>query len=427
MQSDPLHLETLVNEWQKLTFPPFECIKQGNGARLHLIPTNKPGLSFIELVFRNGRWSEHKKLSARMAANQIMEGSAEVVAEKVADTLDFYGAHLSVHADLDFTVVSMSCLQKNFYHLADFVVGLILNPAYREADLSKAKMFLHSQLQHQLTEPDYVSYREFTSIMYGADTVYGYNTTKPLIDAIQRDDLVRYHTENYCSDFLELFYCGEVHEESRSFLKGLTERFPRTPLKGKMEHIFPMPTVRKAHFPIPHCSQISLKMGRRTFPRQHPDFYGFYVLNSILGDYFGSRLMRNIREDKGYTYDIHSSLDAQVHEGCFYISAELNPGQLDDSVLLIRQELELLRTHEVPDEELEMVRNYLCGHILRMLDGPFQTIAFLKILVTEYGGPEAFEDLLKAILTVNAKDLQKLAIQYLDPNEMILITAGAGS
>ena len=427
MQSDPLHLEALVYDWQKLTFPAFESVKEENGARLHLIQTNKPGLCFFELVFRNGRWSEHKKLSARMAANQIMEGSAEVVAEKVADTLDYYGAHLSVHADLDFTVVSMSCLQKHFYYLSDFVVGLILFPAYREADLAKAKMFLHSQLQHQLTEPDYVSYREFTSHIYGADTVYGYNTEKSLIDAIQRDDLLRYQRENYCADFLELFYCGEVNEESRRFLKSLADRFPRSPAKEDIRHLL-MPTgLAKAHFPIPHCSQISLKMGRRTFPKQHPDFYGFYVLNSILGDYFGSRLMRNIREDKGYTYDIHSSLDAQVHDGCFYISAELNPGQLEDSVHLIRQELEVLRGQLVPREELDMVRNYLCGHILRMMDGPFQTLAFLKILVTEYGGPAAFGELLNAILHIEAEDLRKLARHYLDPDDMVLITAGAGS
>ncbi|MBK9109384.1 MAG: insulinase family protein [Saprospiraceae bacterium] len=396
-----------------------------NGSLLYGLESTKPGLCFFELVFRNGRWTEHKKLSARLAANLIMEGSEQYTAEQVADKIDFYGAHFSVHADLDFTTVSLSCLQKHFMELLNFISELILNPAYRETDLQKAKVFLKSQLQHQLSEPDYVSYREFTSLIYGADTVYGYNTTLERIEAIQSEDLKRYQSENYCSDFLTAFYCGSNDAVYQNCIKEILEKFPKTLKEIETTHFLPQAQQQKLHIPISHSSQTSLKIGIRTFARQHPDFFGLYLLNTVLGDYFGSRLMKNIREDKGFTYDIHSNLDAQKHDGCFYISAELNPEQLEASIALIKSELNELRRHLIPQSELEMVRNYLCGNMLRLMDGPFQTIVFLKILISEYGTADAFNLLKSEILTTNSEKLRELAEKYLDPDKMILVTAGA--
>lgn len=418
-------MNPVIQDWNQLSFPAYEQENLANGSVLYSLESSKPGLCFFELVFQNGRWSEHKKLAARFAANLIMEGTANYTAEMVADKIDFYGAHFSVHADLDFTTVSLSCLQKHFTELLDFISELVLRPAYRESDLQKAKIFLHSQLQHQLAEPDYVSYREFTSLIYGPDSVYGYNTTAERIAGIETEDLLRYHRENYHVHCLNAFYCGSNDPVYRESISRFLRQFPEPEHKNVPVHLLPFPQLEKLHIPISHSTQTSLKMGVRTFARQHPDFFGLYLLNTILGDYFGSRLMKNIREDKGYTYDIHSSLDAQKYAGCFYISAELNPDQLDASLALISGELTKLHNEPIPDSELEMVRNYLCGNMLRLMDGPFQTISFLKILVTEYGSANAFPLLKSEILNTNAEKLQELARKYLDPDKMIIVTAGA--
>lgn len=425
MKLKTLNINPVIQDWRQLEFPEYSYSRMGNGSQFYSLESSKPGLCFFELVLSNGRWTEHKKLSSRLAAHLVMEGTDSYTAEQVADKIDFYGAHFSVHADLDFTTVSLSCLQKHFKELLSFISEIVLEPAYRDSDLQKAKVFLQSQLQHQLSEPDYVSYREFTSLIYGADSVYGYNTTLERIDKIETDDLRRYHRENYCSDFLTTFYCGSIEDQYQKCIHEFLEKFPKSPGGAQVQHILPHPDRQKLHIPIGHSSQTSLKIGRRTFSRQNPDFFGLYILNTVLGDYFGSRLMKNIREDKGFTYDIHSNMDAQKHDGCFYISAELNPDQLDASVALIRDELVRLRQEPIPEKELEMVRNYLCGNMLRLMDGPFQTIAFLKILVTEYGSPDAFELLKSEILSSDAEKLRGLALKYLDPDKMILVTAGA--
>ncbi|MFZ1256888.1 MAG: pitrilysin family protein [Saprospiraceae bacterium] len=425
MGKSGLKIPIVELDWTKLKLPAYEKKSFNNGAQLYQIQSNKPGLSSFEIVFRNGRCTEHKKLSSRMAANQLQEGTAILSSEQVADTVDYYGANLTIHSDLDFTVISMSCLQKHFEFLVGFITNLILNPAYRESDLAKAKLFLKSQLHHQLTEPDYVSYREFTSLIYGSSSIYGYNTNQHLIDDLQREDLLKYQQENYVADFMYVFYCGDIKPTIEGFLEQIILQFRN--LNANKSIVFPniyCPAEQK-HFSIENCAQISLKMGLRWHQKIHPDFYGMYVLNTILGDYFGSRLMKNIREDKGYTYDIHAALDAQVYDGCFYISAELNPEQAEDAILLIKGEIKRIQTELIPDEELNLVKNYLCGNIMRMMDGPFQTMVFLKVLVTEYGSPESFHKLLEEILNVQPNNLKNLAEKYLRIEEMSQVTAGA--
>lgn len=427
MSPNLFRIQGIQPDWSKLKFPDFGFKRLSNGAQIYQIQSNKQGLCSFEIVFRNGRWTEHKKLSSRLAANQLQEGTSKLTAAKVADLIDFYGANLSIHADLDFTVISMSCLQKHFEFLLPFLVELLINPAYREADLVKAKLFLKSQLQHQLTEPDYVSYREFTSSIYGSESVYGYNTTDSRIDALNREDLMQYQQENYTSDLMYVFYCGDLDKKNEQLIENEILQFQKSKNLSVKNHIPEKYVQAFQHFPIENCSQISLKMGMRIFKKRHPDFYGMYVLNTILGDYFGSRLMKNIREDKGYTYDIHATLDAQVNDGCYYISAELNPKQKEDTILMIEEELLRLHTESVSDMELTLVKNYICGNILRMMDGPFQTIVFLKVLITEYGDPESFYNLTSEILNIDQNRIKSLAHTYLKPDQMSIITAGGGN
>jgi predicted Zn-dependent peptidase len=425
MKKSDFKIPAVEMDWKQLALLPFESKTYANGARIYQIPTSKPGLCGLEMVFRNGRIREHKKLSCRMTAQQLQESNKEYDARQVADLLDFYGAGLSIHADADFTLVQLSCLQKHFKILIEFLSGLLLNPAFRESDLDKAKVFISSMLQHQLIEPDYLSYREFTAALYGKDSVYGYNTTPALIADLNTADLRQYHQENYVSDHLELFYCGEINKETEKILEELVLQFrPSDKIRPEIYRVDPgIPD--RLHFPIEHAAQISLKLGLRSIPKKHPDFFGLYLLNTILGDYFGSRLMKNLREDKGYTYDIHSSLDSQVYDGCFYISAELNSDQINDAIDCIIKEVDKLRGSLIPDKELSLVKNYLCGNVMRQMDGSFQTIVFLRILVAEYGSPEVFQSFLQSILEADPVQLRQLAIDYLDPGLMIQCTAGA--
>jgi len=421
-KSPAFHLRPPKVDWD-IRFPEFTHETLPSGTRIYSMPGGKLGLCYLELVFENGRRAETKKMTGRITAAQVQEGSLNHTQAQIVDFFDYHGCSYSLHADLDFTVLSVSCLQRYFDGVLDFILEMLAQPVFPEENLAKGKVFLKSQLSHQLTEPDFVSYRDLTAHLYGSHSPYAYNSTPELIDSIRREDLVAYHQNFYQSGKLSVFYTGEPL--GTDYWAG---KLKRLPAKGK--ELPPLPAVEygapsRMHAPIGHCNQTSLKIGCGLFPKNHPDYYGMYVLNTLLGDYFGSRLMKHIREEEGLTYDIHSTLDVQLHAGCFYISAELNPASKNKTEDLIRKELKLLRTREIPATELNMVRNYLNGHLLRLVDGPFQSILLLRILMMEFGELEAFYTLRNAIRDISPEELRMLADRYLHEDKMSVVTAGA--
>jgi predicted Zn-dependent peptidase len=175
---------------------------------------------------------------------------------------------------------------------------------------------------------------------------------------------------------------------------------------------------------LPGSLQTAVKIGRRTFSRQDPDANGLYVLNTILGGYFSSRLMTNIREKKGYTYNIYSSNDHHLHDGYLYISTEVNAGKGEATIRQIQQEMARLREERVTAEELQMVRSYLTGIILNGLDGVMNTADILKGFLLEGTDRDDFYRLTAAIRNIGAEEIQQLAERYLQPEDYWVVTVG---
>jgi len=170
--------------------------------------------------------------------------------------------------------------------------------------------------------------------------------------------------------------------------------------------------------------QSAIRIGRVLFNKTHPDYFKFQVLNTVLGGYFGSRLMANIREDKGYTYGIGSGLSSLVHGGYFFISTEVGADVSKDALKEIYKEIGLLREELVGAEELETVRNYILGQFLRSVDGPFALADKFKA-VWEFGlGYDYFDRYFEAVKTITAKEIRDMANQYLQEKDLIECVAG---
>lgn len=413
----------IINEpdWN-IRFPEFDVYKTKNGIEIYSIYADTYDLNYIEFVFENGRISESKKLSARVCAHQLLEGSKNQTQKEIAEFFDFYGCNYQILSDMDFSLVSMNVLNKFFEKTIAYLLEQMYSAEFPEVQLEKGKSYLLSQLQHQITEPDFVSYRELSSSIFGKDNAYGYNTNEELIQKIQREDLRNYFKNNYTADKLKVFYAGKKKPES--YWDKLLEIIPAgEKIYCSYQKIISSPIVQHVH--IDNCTQVSLKMGNRIFEKSNQDYYDFYFLNTLLGDYFGSRLMSVVREEHGLCYDIHSTLDSQLHDGLFYISAELNAEQKDLAIQLIKSELHKLTQKTTDKSELTMVRNYLHGHMIRLIDGPYNSILLLKILLTEFKDIQAFDKLLNSIKYFNEERIVDLAKKYLNPEEMSIVTAGA--
>jgi len=151
--------------------------------------------------------------------------------------------------------------------------------------------------------------------------------------------------------------------------------------------------------------------------RRDPDFPEGQVLNTLFGRFFGSRLMSNIREDKGYTYGIHSYFQNHMHAGAWMISTEAGRDVCEATISEVYKEMKDLREELVDDEELLLVRNYMMGGILGDLDGPFHIIARWKNIVLNDLTEQYFYDSINTIKTISAEEIQQLAKKYLNPDD----------
>ncbi len=176
-----------------------------------------------------------------------------------------------------------------------------------------------------------------------------------------------------------------------------------------------------SEFPGPQSHQAAIRIGRKLFPQHHPDFTGLFVLNTILGGYFGSRLMTEIRENQGMTYGIYSSVDSFAEEGCFYISTETATENVSKVIDGIIGETRKLKEDLIPDAELHMARNYLMGHLMTQLDGPFSSMDFIKAMKIEHIDNESFVKMIESIQQITQTRLRELANQYMDLDKWVTI------
>jgi zinc protease len=170
--------------------------------------------------------------------------------------------------------------------------------------------------------------------------------------------------------------------------------------------------------------QTAIRVGTFLFPKTHPDYLEFQVLNTILGDYFGSRLMANIREDKGYTYGIGSAIMELNQNGYFVIVTEVASEVTENTLTEIQFELKHLQEELVTEDELSLVKNYMLGQLLKSADGPYAMLDLYNS-ADMYGLDFEFYDLAIAkIREITPERIKELALKYLNWDDFLVITAG---
>ncbi|MCB9282778.1 MAG: insulinase family protein [Lewinellaceae bacterium] len=413
-----------IHEIRDLVLPRPRNYQLDNGIPVYEVCMGSQDVLKVEVVFRAGRPYETMPLASRATAALLREGTAHRTAADIAETIDFYGGTLTSQGSLDHITVTLYCLTKHFDALIPLLTDILTEPAFPEEELSAFIDRNKQRLQVDLTRNDVVAYRLITECIYGPQHPYGYNSTTEMYGALTREGLQQHFNAHLTAANCQIFISGKTDaaiiarlnaEIGQALPKG-TPSIPRLEGSGALSG--------KLHQPHSDTVQTAIRLGRKLFNRQHPDFNGMFVLNTIFGGYFGSRLMTNIREEKGYTYNIYSSLDNMQFDGYFYVGTEVGNEFAWPALEEIYREIETLRREPVGAEELHMVRNYLMGNFLTMLDGPFNQAEVVRNCISEDLPLESFEEMVQAVLQIDARKLQELANQYFDPADMWEVIVG---
>ncbi len=407
-----------IREVKNLVVPPPDIWHLSNGITVYETNLGTQDILKLELVFFAGRPYERKKLASRCAAALMREGTRQRTSAELAEVIDYYGGTLSMPISMDMAGVQLHTLTKHFDKLLPLVTEMLSEPMFPQDELDSFIVRNKQRLQVDLSKNDFVAYRKFTEMLYGTDHPYGYNSYPETYDAITRDDLVTHFKENYTSGNCLIFLSGKTNAEARRLLD---EQLGQAIARGERKQAPPFSVnhlSEKLNEPMPDTVQKSVRIGCHLFNRLHTDYNGMYVLNTILGGYFGSRLMTNIREEKGYTYNIYSSHEAMLYGGYFYVGTEVGNEFVDKTVQEIYVEMEKLQQDLVDDDELDMVKNYLLGTLLTNLDGPFNIAEVIKTFVSEGLELKAFEELASDIKNITAEKVRDLARKYFSKKDM---------
>ena len=414
----------LIKDIENVFLPSYSTTKLDNGLPVYLISSGTQDIIKIELVFQAGRAHEVKKVVSRACNNQLKEGCATFSSQGLADKIDFFGATFRTSENLDTCSLLLFCMGKHFERLMPILRDIVVSPLFPEDELRKYINNNSERLKVELVKNDVVAYRSITEKIFTDIHPYGYNSGIDDYAVLERQDLVSHYDSNYGYNNCHIFLSGKVDEShveicNRYLGAGFKAAAPQERVPD-IEVAIP----QTIHTESDKEFQTAIKIGRKLFARSHKDYPGMYFLNAVLGGYFGSRLMSNIREDKGFTYNIYSEVDVMKHGGLFMIGTEVGDEYVEKTQHEISKELKILRNELISAEELKMVRNYLLGRILNFVDGPFNAARLLKSIIQSNLDKDYFDHLIHTIKTISAEELRNLAQKYLKEEDMWNISVG---
>lgn len=394
-----------------------------NGTPVYAIEAGTQDVLMVQVVFPCGKAAGHRKLVATTTAALMEEGSLSMTGAAIAGTVDYFGAQLHADTDEDETSFTLHTLSRHLADTLPVMAEICQRPSFPEEELA-----IHVRNQRQSAEVSdrkvgNLARKAFKGVLFGTEHPLGRTAIPADYDSLHRDELVDHFHRCVEHNIQHIIVAGRLTVDT---LRLLNLHFGTTARKIRVHDAFPDGTLppQQMHVPREGAVQNAIRVGRVLFNRNHPDFVGMQFLCTVLGGYFGSRLMANIREDKGYTYGIGANLTSLRHTGHLTISTEVGAQVCDAALEEIFREMELLRTQAVSATELETVRNYLLGVILKSLDGPF-AIAGKWRGYLKYGvGAEAHDSTIRQITAMDPDRLLELAQRYLRPEDMSVVTAG---
>ena len=403
-----------------------EVFTLDNGVSVHAIDAGTEELLRIDLIFEAGSVYQDQSLTAYFTGRCLKEGTEKFSSREIATTVDFYGAYLKTMATKDDSRVSLYCLSRHLDQLLPLLQEVSLKAVFPEDEVETIVKKSRQEFLVNMQKVKYMARHYFGSLVFGNEHPYGQFAEVKDYDQIGPEQLRNFFGTFYQLSPFRIIVSGKL---PAGIHYTLNRFFGQHRLNGKQLRNLEIPHAKPSqqtehHIDKPTALQSAFRIGKPLFNKLHPDFQKFQVLNTILGGYFGSRLMSNIREDKGYTYGIGSMVSSLRHDGMFVIASEVGNDVTLPAITEVYHEISRLQNDLVPEDELRLVKNYLHGSFLRSADGPFALAELVKA-ASDFGlGMDYYHHYLETIKNVTAEEIRDLAVKYLQPDSLVRLVVG---
>ncbi len=399
-----------------------EKVSLSNGVDIYYIEGGKQDVCRIDVLYKAGNIFESKNLLSSVTNDLLGEGTNSKTSLQVNDAFDFYGAYIQRDSSRDYSGLSLFASDKHLPHLMPLLMEVILQSSYPQIEFDIYLKNRKARFQDNLKKVEFVCRNEFTGMIYG-DHPYGKALKLEHFSEISRDEIFSWYNEHYVQQIPVVFVTGRVEKDSR---KIITDAFSK--LSGKKTDFpilsFVNPTPGEYLIEQEGAIQSAIRVGRSIVTIEHPDYTSISVANTILGGYFGSRLMKNIREEKGYTYGIGSGLISFEKNGMWMIATEVGKDVTASALQEVYKEIDILANEKVTEDEMEVVRNYIVGNYIKSIDGAFNQADKIKTTVLRGLHKDFYKDYILKILATSPDQVIEMVNKYFTREHLVELVVG---
>ena len=396
-----------------------------NGISVFELHSGTQDVCKMDFIFNAGIWQQSFPLQASLTNAMLQEGSKSYSAESIANIFDFHGAYLQLQIDHHRGCISIISLSRHLPELIPVVADFIRNSVFPQQELETLITRRKQKFLLDIEKVNVLCHKKFSNVLFGSEHPYSQEITVDDFENVNRDMLIDFYNSAYRVNDVEILLSGKFDNSIIGLLnKHLGQVVCLPPEIGNLYQKVCSSNERYAFVNKPDAIQSAIRVGKIMVRKDHPDYLPLQILMSILGGYFGSRLMANIREDKGYTYGISSSLIGLEMEGYMVISTEVDKSYEEATITEVFTELKRLREEPVGNEELERVRQYLLGELIRDFDGPFvQSQSFLSVHLSGLDF-DHFEKYYQLLLDITPAQILSLAGKYFEEDSFYTVVVG---
>lgn len=355
--------------------------------------------------------------------NLLLSGTDDLSTQEIHEQIDSMGGYVNTSCSDEGAVVTIYALKQYLLPIARIVANAIEHVNFRESEINELLASVKQNLMVRMQKVNYLCHLEFKKNFFQSQPNYAQHMQFDHLDSFSVEEAKVFLERYYKQGLSKIHVVGDLDLDQIDALIDLFGSWATTtsmPFESQFQ-VLP----KRIDVPKKDAVQCAIQMGRFLFDRTHEDFIDFTVLNTLLGDYFGSRLMSNIREEKGYTYGIGSVLAERRNSGFFMISTEVRKEVLEAALNEIQHEIKRLQTEIVPIEELDLVRNYMLGELLKSADGPYQMLSMFSLVRLHNLDLNYYQEYIQRLKQIQPERIRELAQKYLNWDDFLIVTAGS--
>lgn len=420
-------LQPQIEVMEKISITPPQRKRMPNGSPLTIIDAGSQEVVRIDILIGAGRWQQTQLLQTLFTNRMMREGTKRFTSAQIAERLDYYGAWLELSSSMEHSYITLYSLNKYLACTLEIVESIVKEPIFPEKELHTVLEMNKHQFLVNSTKVDFIAQKSFASSIFGLGHPCGLFAEEYDYDRVTVECLKEYYQRYFHSNNCSIYVSGKITEEvlSEIEIRFGRESWGNTENKVSLSPCKMITTTQKRVFTEQkNAMQSAIRMGKVTLQKDHPDYLKVKILVTLFGGYFGSRLMSNIREDKGYTYGISAGIVSYPDASILQIATEAANEYVEDIIKEVYHEMKILQTELVTLEELTMVKNYMLGEMCRSYEGPFSLSESWIFIETSHLSDSYFERALEAVQTITAEEIRSLAQTHFCTEEMVEVVVG---